>query len=157
MAIWNQFPQLSLSFFRKSVNLSSFTLTCKMSCPLSKVCASFSLTLFLCDPFFPTFPLSQLLCPLPHYSLTLPLHCFVHFLPNFSESGLFLLLLSFSPTHVLTDIYCIKSGFCACHLTKNIFTNNFLIISHKSHGLSSDLMVPELSAAHNSVTNLIIF
>lgn len=64
---------------------------------------------------------------------------------------------SFSPTHVLTDIYCIESGFCACHLTKNIFTNNFLIISHKSHGLSSDLMVPELSAAHNSVTNLIIF
>ena len=65
--------------------------------------------------------------------------------------------LSFSLTHVLTDIYSIESGFCACHLTKNIFTNNFLIISHKSHGLSSDLMVPELSAAHNSATNLIIF
>lgn len=88
-----------LSFLRKSLNLFFF-LTYKASCPLYKVSASSS----DCDPFSPTLPLTQLLCPLLLYSLTLPLHFFIHFLPNFSESDLFLLLL-FLPSHLHINWY----------------------------------------------------
>lgn len=50
-----------------------------------------------------------------------------------------------------------QSGFCSYHLTENISTNNFLAISHKSHGFFSDLTVPKHSAECNSDNHLIIW
>ena len=52
MAIWNPFPQLSLSFLRNALDGSSFSLTYKVSHPPSKISTS-SLD---CDTFSPTSP-----------------------------------------------------------------------------------------------------
>ena len=151
MAIWNQFPQLSCLFL-ESHNLSSFLLTYKASCPLYKVPLPLTVTLSL--------PLSPWLNYSAHFYcilwLCLSISSFV-FCQTLVRVIYSYCSFSFPPTHILTGIYCMESGFCSYHLIKNIFTNNVLIISHKSYGLYSDLMVPELSAAHNCLPPHLFF